>query len=74
MYGDGWSRVQPWEIIPLPSTTYRNGSVRESWVLSDKDDGDWFRYPKDGRNGHGLCLGMTNKKSISGSGMKVVIA
>lgn len=72
--GDDWRRVKSWQIIPLPSTNYRNGSVRESWVVSDKYEGDCFGHPRDGRKGHWLHSGMKNKKSFSVPGMKVVIA
>lgn len=70
----GWSRVQSREIIPLPSTKYRNGSMRESRVVSGKHNSDCFRHPKDGRKGHRLYSERKNKKSVSVSGMKVVIA
>lgn len=48
--------------------------MRESRVVSGKHNSDCFRHPKDGRKEHRLYSETKKKKSVSVSGMKVVIA
>lgn len=62
-----------WEIMPFSSPNCRNQSLRESWILSDKDR-DRSRYPKDGRKRHRLDSEMRNRISVSVCRIKVTTA